>query len=1039
MCDNNKTIPFQEDLNKKLMSNSLLPVEISPDSAAYHSVDELNDVIELAKKEKRIRNIALTGPFGSGKSSILYTLRKNHPDTEYLTISLATLCEKEPIKENDTDNRDHKYKKKSLYRNIEYSILQQIIYKEKSTKVPNSRFKRIIHYDKKELAWKVFTLFVFVLAFCITFEPNAFRIETLCDFFDLGKWNIVGDFFSLFIMLFILYRPAANIISILANSKLNKLNLKDGVVELEKDTSIFNKYFDEILYFFQANPKYEVVLIEDLDRFNTCEIFLKLRELNFLLNESKVIKQPIIFVYAVKDDIFINEDRTKFFDYMITVTPVINSFNSKDKLKQALDNMECKDDIPDSDISEIALFITDMRTLINIVHEYKQYKERLSISTNRLNPTKLLAMITYKNYHPDDFALLHKGKGKIYQCFAQKEEYQTYVTRNIDNEISDLRKEKDEYETNTSFKANDLRFLYLCKFLYKCDFSTEGTIAVLDGHHNIETIANSESHFEELFTGKNLTYFDRNGNSYYLDTEELKVFRRSMDFDKRMQYILRGLSYYKKEMVRLETERQNLRSLTMVELIKQYNIQDSEAYKKNELSPMMDLFIQLGYIDEDFFSYISFFYEGMITTSDRNLLISMKRKSALNFDYPINCIANFAQELRPDMFKSKAILNNDLLGYLVDHNVINGENYFQRFMQLIETEKPPLEFLAQYCRKGYKSDVIFSHFINWDTTKSLQLIEGWDNEEKGHLRFLWWINIDLSLITNDQIGWLSKNYYFLSQYFHDVFLERGLHLASLCKFQQINSENEDILDFVIEDCRYDINCDNLLVVIKRLTTRSIKKEELNLTRILETNNTNVIRYIKNNIGIAFSCFSKTCKNESGEALKFILTNENIVDELKEEYLIGQVNRIKGMDGMNTDDIHRAIRLLILEPSWNVISLEASPTISDEEKNFLFRYVAHYSKNLKSMSLNMSKESEQRLFDFLFSSNSLDWSAYNILCSAFKQSKFDGNPIITNLKEQRLHCLIKHGKIPFTERNNELLKESSVLHEYMKYHNKKVNS
>ena len=84
---------------------------------------------------------------------------------------------------------------------------------------------------------------------------------------------------------------------------------------------------------------------------------------------------------------------------------------------------------------------------------------------------------------------------------------------------------------------------------------------------------------------------------------------------------------------------------------------------------------------------------------------------------------------------------------------------------------------------------------------------------------------------------------------------------------------------------------------------------------------------------------------------------------------------------------------------------------------------------------MSTENEQKLFDFLFSSNSLDWSAYKILCSAFKQSKFDGNPAITNLKEQRLLCLIKYGKIPFTERNSKLLKESSVLHEYMKYHNK----
>ena len=47
---------------------------------------------------------------------------------------------------------------------------------------------------------------------------------------------------------------------------------------------IFNRHLDEILYFFQAT-EYDVVIIEDLDRFGTSKVFLKLRELNFLLNE----------------------------------------------------------------------------------------------------------------------------------------------------------------------------------------------------------------------------------------------------------------------------------------------------------------------------------------------------------------------------------------------------------------------------------------------------------------------------------------------------------------------------------------------------------------------------------------------------------------------------------------------------------------------------------------------------------------------------------------------------------------------------------
>lgn len=70
------------------------------------------------------------GPFGSGKSSVLQTLRKRYKEFEYLPISLATLQANE-----DSDNKaglnidDEQIE--LLNRKIEYSILQQLIYRKK--------------------------------------------------------------------------------------------------------------------------------------------------------------------------------------------------------------------------------------------------------------------------------------------------------------------------------------------------------------------------------------------------------------------------------------------------------------------------------------------------------------------------------------------------------------------------------------------------------------------------------------------------------------------------------------------------------------------------------------------------------------------------------------------------------------------------------------------------------------------------------------------------------------------------------------------
>ncbi len=123
----------------------------------------------------------------------------------------------------------------------------------------------------------------------------------------------------------------------------------------------------------------------------------------------------------MKDDIFDDEHRTKFFDYIITVIPVINPSNSKDILKKQLSEIGLPNNtISDDDLASIAFFIPDMRILTNIVNEFQQYREKLSKTGQPLNMTKMLAMIVYKNYYPKDFAELHRRKGKVYSCIPLK-------------------------------------------------------------------------------------------------------------------------------------------------------------------------------------------------------------------------------------------------------------------------------------------------------------------------------------------------------------------------------------------------------------------------------------------------------------------------------------------------------------------------------------------------------------------------------------------------------------------------------------------
>lgn len=214
------------------------------------------------------------------------------------------------------------------------------------------------------------------------------------------------------------YHCISKLIAFSGNARLNQVTIAGSEIKIEDENSIFNHHLDEILYFFQCTT-YNVVIIEDLDRFNTTDIFLKLRELNYLLNQSKIVGRKITFIYAIKDDMFADSSRTKFFDYITTVIPVISPFNSKEILRKALIALGHENEVNDDTIKEVAFFIGDMRLLQNIANEYHQYRLRLGCDdAHKIDNNKLLALIVYKNYYPNDFALLPKRGGKIYAALC---------------------------------------------------------------------------------------------------------------------------------------------------------------------------------------------------------------------------------------------------------------------------------------------------------------------------------------------------------------------------------------------------------------------------------------------------------------------------------------------------------------------------------------------------------------------------------------------------------------------------------------------
>lgn len=1008
-----------------MKNQPLLPELISRDNDAYPIVEDLKEVLDVAFENKKIKNIALTGPYGSGKSSILDTLLTILPkERKTLRISLATLRVDDTIANYESvppNQRDREDAEEALNRKIEYSILQQLIYHEKARTVPSSRLRRILHIPPRKLSLYSFGVIVFVLSFFIAFEPSWARIETFYTLFNLGWVNIAFDIVSALYMFWGMWFVLRKVISSYSNSKLNKLNLKEASIELNEDTSIFNRHLDEILYFFQAT-EYDVVIIEDLDRFGTSKVFLKLRELNFLLNESKVIERHIVFLYAVKDDIFKDEERTKFFDYISTVIPVINPSNSREILKKALEGRNVlHNDITDDDLSEMAFFIQDMRILKNIANEYAQYHNLLCKDNKHLDRTKLLAMIVYKNYHPQDFAMLHRRQGKVYECLSKKTHFINLALKKVEKKKAELAEIKQRKEDSLHLQEDDLRTLLLDKLRDKLPEKFY-KVRVENEYHTLSEVATNPNLFEELINATDVQYqYWGNYDSLYSDSISIDfvALKDEMDYDSRLQ----AMRATPQSMIEMEQsilcQELEISGCSFKDLYSYFDMHECEEYTKIGLSPLMDVFLRLGYLNEEYYDYISYFYEGMITQNDHDLLLSIKRRIAQSPSTPIDKIENFHKELKPYMFEHKSILNNDLVDYVAQ----NSLESFERIMKTIEKKDVPLGFLAQYYLLGSEQEKVFEHFITWGKKRSWSIIEKHSNEKEKVLLQEAWLRFSDGIVDVPQ-EWLNANFQFIESHYDNLGIERCLTLCTQGVFEEINSTNEDLIDCIIEHCSYTINIHNIGVIVSYLTKQSIDADALNYSRCLSTNNRTFIDYVNGNLENSLMLFLNNSKEEDFNGILALLNTKEITKELKETYLRGQKKRLTDYTDISEDALELATQLLLIEPTWeNVIWYFQQKNELTEE---LITYIEHFKIEL-SGEIMVRTEETQPFFESIVVCPQIPDFTLSQLLKVFTDNVLDGVDV-TNLSENRLTLLL--DKFPFTDDNTEILNNTPIFAKYL---------
>lgn len=760
--------------------------------------EEYINALDQAINDEEIRNIAITAPYGAGKSSVIKTYVKKHPSLKYTFISMATFNSNEGNSQEDKKNEEIPLEK------IENVILKQFFYKVKKNMLPQSRYNKIEKMSYMYIFIWIFCVNIFCLIGSVLFFPDVLKekvINCINFLIDLG----IPEFWS-YVIIPCLVLLEMIILTIIIKQGMIKLKLKEIKLfsnatlgnEAIDEKSIFNKNIDEILYFFEATG-YEVVFFEDLDRLENNDIFIELRDLNFIINNYEGLEKPVKFVYAVKDELFHNkEERTKFFDYIIPIIPIINESNSEDVfLKEFENNTECN--ISKEYIKDIAPFVSDMRVLYNIFNEFKIYKRTLKDSDSiKLVDEKMLSLIIFKNLYPKDFAELQNEQDEsiVKQVFKNKQSFIEKEAEKIRKDINELEKQIISVKEDCLKSTKELKYAF-CGHLVDWEI-TICAIGRRELYHNpkefpIKQILDNNFNFEIIYKEGN-NYYIRYPYGYSTNTKEIdsnKMKKIYIDYCRRWKALklledkkIDGIHH---DLEELKEQLQDISILSLKELIDRNEVKEvlSDNVRSNKVLVFM---LRYGYIDEDYSMYINYFKGDSITKDDMNFILNIRNREVQPFDYKLTRLRGIVDRLNIRDFKQKEVYNFYLLEYLLSNSSKDiDKNKLDNFIQqLADEEKESWSFIDAFVRTTNNR----KKFINLLALK-------WKN--------MWnFLTEQAALTYNRQIEyfkWLCES----------LKVEELLNLNKDKAFEQFFEENEDILMQL-----KDVNINYLEKIIEKL-------------------------------------------------------------------------------------------------------------------------------------------------------------------------------------------------------------------------------
>ena len=994
------------EIYKKGFRNTMSPRILRKSDPSYECVRELN----FAIKNKDCYNVALTGIYGSGKSSIIKTVLHKHPFKKVLKLSLSRFISKDGV--GELSEKD-----------IERSIFQHILYKSNPSNTPQSKYRKISYYSHKKailfaiclllLAWSCLTIWkpewIDTLGVRIPFANNI--VLKILVMLNVWKNTIAVAIVVLFFVLVTAY-----IIRRASKFGIRNVRYKDIAFDVAEEGVDFNKLLEELLYYLKAG-RYNYVIFEDLDRIEKPkELFLKFREINLLLNESDYFRtrhKRIVFVYAIRDDVFQEEERTKFFDYIVPVIPVVDHFNASDYLlknyKAELNEME------DKDIMALGLYIGGIRQLINIMNEYGVYKRILL--RKPLSQKKLLAMTIYKNLYPKDYSLAHSKQGCLFGIFDKKKEFSHILTDFYESILKDSDKQIEE----TKERVHKHR-----KILTEWAHKNGNIVAIFinEERHNLEDVIKRDDLYHQVESDVVESYIEvADGIEYrkpwaFSFNDIVKEMDEDDSYSEKMNELNDKL--YKLVSIKNNAQKnsQTISNYALQKIIQTVNnsektleVATNICENDKDKALVLHSLIRNGYIDDDYKAYFSYTYPGAMTEVDFEFVHSVLQGVVPNYYAELHSFDQILKSIHTNNFSHESILNYSLLRFLL------ARKDEARLDLFIKTAREyPFFIVSAFLYEEISDEFFKKVFEGWNHCIKEILKTSSESDQKTMLVLFWYVAPKGVSLYESEKAFLNGMYSAVCENLSTIKQESAIKVTKEynLKFEKIRKSDEtssELYEYVLTHSNYVINEDNLFVIYGENYRISSYSQVMN-------GNESAYKYIKDNITVFVRLVPDTDTKESAEAIVEILNNTEIDREDAKKFLVRQEAILDSLENVNAGAYDLLFELDKIMPAWDTIE-----TFLIERSGEFKMLVDYIKRHVDVLEESKATDENKVLQKTLLADNeTLSLEHYSKLANCFDKC-FEVSEL-SNLEEDRLKVVIDRDLVEYSKESIDFVKEKS---------------